>query len=308
MLESVLRHLGEHGVDEAILSLGYLPDQFLASYPDGHCGGVALRYAVEPERLDTAGAIRFAAQELGTDETFIVVNGDVLTDLDVSKLVAFHKSHGAEGTVALHPVDDPSRYGVVPTHDDGRVIAFVEKPPKESAPTNLINAGTYVFEPSFLRRIPLGERVSVERVTFPAMVEDGTLFAMEDDSYWLDTGTPEAYLQAHHDILKGRRPFFSKTGTLVDGSFIHDDATVSSSAQLSDTMIDARVHVEEGAVVRDSVLLPGAIVERDAIVEGSILGGGSRIGSGAVIHPTSVIGFGVQVAPNSELADARVSD
>ena len=236
------------------------------------------------------------------------MNGDVHTDLEVSKLVAFHKSHGAEGTVALHPVDDPSRYGVVPTHDDGRVIAFVEKPPKESAPTNLINAGTYVFEPSFLRRIPLGERVSVERVTFPAMVEDGTLFAMEDDSYWLDTGTPEAYLQAHHDILKGRRPFFSKTGTLVDGSFIHDDATVSSSAQLSDTMIDARVHVEEGAVVRDSVLLPGAIVERDAIVEGSILGGGSRIGSGAVIHPTSVIGFGVQVAPNSELADARVSD
>ena len=181
MIERVLAQLAVHGIDDAVLSLGYLPDAFMEAYPDGRVAGVGLTYAVEPEPLDTAGAVRFAASFAGIDETFVVVNGDVLTDLDLTTLVAFHRERGAEGTIALHPVADPSAFGVVPTDEDGRVKAFVEKPPRDEAPTNEINAGTYVLEPSVLSRIPEGGRVSIERETFPAMVRDGGLFARSDD-------------------------------------------------------------------------------------------------------------------------------
>jgi UTP-glucose-1-phosphate uridylyltransferase len=176
MIEVVLGHLGRHGVTEAVLALGYKPDAFRAAFPDGTCAGMQLRYAVESEPLDTAGAIRFAATEAGFDrgdEPLVVVNGDVLTTLDVRDLVAFHRSRGAEGTIHLIPVEDPSAFGVVPTDDDGRVLAFIEKPPRDEAPTNLINAGTYVLEPSVLDRIDAGRPVSIERETFPGMVADG---------------------------------------------------------------------------------------------------------------------------------------
>ena len=177
MIERVLGHLARHGVDEAVLSLGYLPDAFMEAYPDGRAAGIRLFYAVEPEPLDTAGAVRFAATLAGIAETFVVVNGDVLTDLDLTSLVAFHRERRAEGTIALHPVADPSAFGVVPTDEEGRVTAFVEKPPRDEAPTNEINAGTYVLEASVLARIPEGGRVSIERETFPAMVRDRRLFA-----------------------------------------------------------------------------------------------------------------------------------
>ena len=167
MIERVLGQLAAHGVDEAVLSLGYLPDAFTEAYPDGRAAGVALTYAVEPEPLDTAGAVRFAATFAGITETFVVVNGDVLTDMNLTTLVEFHRDRGAEGTIALHPVADPSAFGVVPTNSEGRVTAFVEKPPRDEAPTNEINAGTYVLEPSVLARIPEGGRVSIERETFP---------------------------------------------------------------------------------------------------------------------------------------------
>ena len=153
MIERVLGHLAGHGIDEAVLSLGYRPDAFIDAYPDGKCAGVKLIYAVEESPLDTAGAIRYAASQAGTAETFVVVNGDVLTGLDVAGLVRFHHEHPAEATIALTPVPNPSAFGVVPTDDDGRVLAFIEKPAPGQAPTNLINAGTYVLEPSVLDRI-----------------------------------------------------------------------------------------------------------------------------------------------------------
>src|SRR3954449_6227308 len=135
MIEHVVEHLASHGINEAVLSMGYRPDAFADAYPDGVCAGVKLHYAIEPEPLDTAGAIRFAALDAGIDERFVVVNGDVLTDLDLGALVAFHDQHGGEGTIALHRVDDPSAFGVVPTDENGRVEAFVEKPPADEAPT-----------------------------------------------------------------------------------------------------------------------------------------------------------------------------
>jgi mannose-1-phosphate guanylyltransferase len=205
LVEHVVSWLGRYGVGRVVLSLGYRPDAFVEAYPDNVIGGVRLSYAIEPELLDTAGAVRFAAEVGEVSGRFLVVNGDVLTDFDVSSLVAFHTERGAEATIYLTPVPDPSAFGVVPTDGAGRVIAFIEKPPPGTAPTNLINAGTYVLEESVLGRIPGGRRVSIERETFPALVADRGLFALPSDAYWLDTGTPEMYLQAQLDILNGSR-------------------------------------------------------------------------------------------------------
>ena len=292
MIERVLEHLAEHGVHDAVLSLGYRPDAFSSAYPDGVCAGVRLHYAVEPEPLDTAGAIRFAADSGGIRERFLVVNGDVLTDLDVTALIGEHDRSGAEATIALHRVDDPSAYGVVPTDDDGRVLAFIEKPPRDEAPTDLINAGTYVFEPSVLDRIPLGQRVNVERVTFPAIVDDGRLYAWDGDTYWIDAGTPATYLQAQLDLLDGTR------GDAEVG--VSGDATVDGDVVRS--VVGPGAVVAADASVEGSVLLAGAVVEAGARVERSIVGPRARVGAGAVVRGGAVLGDDV-VVPAGDLVD-----
>jgi mannose-1-phosphate guanylyltransferase len=294
MVERVVGHLGAHGVTEAVLSLGYKPDTFLEAYPDGTCAGVKLTYAVEDEPLDTAGAIRFAAGEADISERFVVVNGDVLTDLDVTRLIRFHDASGAEATIALHTVEDPSRYGVVVTDVAGQVEAFIEKPSKEEAPSTAINAGTYVFEPSVLGRIPVGWKVSVERETFPALVADGTLYALAGNAYWLDAGTPETYLQANLDVLE-------------DGaSDVHPEATVSSSAHVERSVVGARVTIDGDATLTEAVVLPGATVEGGARVHRSIVGPSATIRAGAELLDLTVVGAGVEVQADSRFTGERV--
>jgi mannose-1-phosphate guanylyltransferase len=325
MIERVLAYLGSHGVDEAILSLGYLPDAFKEAYPDGHAAGMQLTYAVEPEPLDTAGAVRFAAAFGGVDDTFVVVNGDVLTDLDLGSLIAFHRQSEAEGTLALHPVPDPSAFGVVPTDSDGRVTAFVEKPPRDEAPTNEINAGTYILEASVLDRIASSGRVSIERDTFPAMVRDGVLFARSDNAYWLDTGTPAAYLQANRDILSGQRPGpiapdlrdlgdgvfgqgeSSIAGTVVGPSVVFPGCMVAEGARVERSVLGAGSVIEAGAVVSDSVLMEGCHVAADANVVGSILGPHATVGQRGDVRPVSVLGAGSVVASGTLVDGERVS-
>ena len=299
MLERVIAHLGRHGIDRAVLALGYQPDAFIDAHPDGHIDGVELVYAVEPEPLDTGGAVGFAAREGGIDDTFVVVNGDVLTDLDVSELVACHRSFGAEGTIALTPVDDPSRFGVVPIDADGRVEAFVEKPPPGEAPSTWINAGTYVLEPSVLDRIEPGRRVSIEREVFPAMVADRRLYALQRDGWWLDAGTPEAYLAAVRAHLDGTR---------ADDPALAEGATVDPSAIVSRSWIGPGAVVEAGAAVVDSAVLAGARVGRGAKVASSVVGPGAVIGAGAVVDDLTVIGADATVEPGVVLSAARVPE
>jgi mannose-1-phosphate guanylyltransferase len=325
MIERVLGHLAGHGVDEAVLSLGYLPDAFMAAYPDGRAAGVRLTYAVEPEPLDTAGAVRFAATFTGIAETFVVVNGDVLTDLDVSGLVEFHRARQAEGTIALHPVADPSAFGVVPTDSEGRVTAFVEKPPRDEAPTNEINAGTYVLEPSVLERIPEGGRVSIERETFPAMVRDGRLFARSDDRYWLDTGTPAAYLEANFDYLNRKRgPIVAPglcdrgDGLLTDGNsdvegdvvgpaVVFAGCVVEPGARLERSIVGPGAVISSGAVVMDSLLMEGCHVAADAKVSGSIMGPRSIVGQRGDVRPVSVLGADAVVSSGTLVDGERVA-
>jgi mannose-1-phosphate guanylyltransferase len=298
MIEHVVGHLANYGVDDVVLSLGYRPDAFSAAYPDGRCAGATLHYAIEPEPLDTAGAIRFAALDAGIDERFLVLNGDVLTDLDIGAFLAFHESRGAEATIALHRVDDPSRYGVVPTDGEGRVVQFVEKPPRGEAPTDLINAGTYVFEPAVVDRIPAGRRVSVERETFPALVADRSLYALDDGCYWIDTGTPCEYVQAQIDLVDGVR------GAPVEG--IHRSADVSADASVKRAVVGARAVIAAGARVEAAVLLAGAGVEADAVVDGSVIGERAVVGAGAHVTGGSVVGDGHVVGRGERLDGVRV--
>jgi mannose-1-phosphate guanylyltransferase len=301
MIECVFEELASHGVTDAVLSLGYLPDRFIEAYPSNVIAGVNVTYAVESEPLDTAGAIRYAAEQAGFDETFLVVNGDVLTNLDVTKFLAFHRTQGGEATIALHQVDDPSRFGVVPTTPEGRVIAFVEKPPPGEAPTNLINAGTYIFEPSVLERIAPTGRVSIERDTFPALAAAGVLYAMPDNAYWLDTGLPQTYLQANVEILNGRDVRHS-VAKIVNGSWCHRSSNVDRSATLVNAVVDRDCYVGPNVVLESVVLLPGAIIEEGCEVRSSIIGPEAVIGSFSKLGATCVVGAKEHVAPESELS------
>jgi mannose-1-phosphate guanylyltransferase len=280
MLERVLEWLAGHGVDEAVLSLGYRPDAFLSAYPDGESCGVRLIYAVEPSPLDTAGAIRFAATEAGVDETFLVINGDVLTDLDVTALIKFHQDHEAEATIALTPVDDPSAFGVVPTDEAGRVIAFIEKPAPGTAPTNYINAGTYVLEPSVLGRIAGDRRVSIERETFPAVAADGRLYASGSDARWLDAGTPATLLAAN--------------------------LAYAPIGPVADSVVGDGVAIGKDVAIERSVVMDGVVIGDGATIRDSIIGAGALIGAGARITAQSVIGYGHEVEAGAEVSEARL--
>lgn len=300
MLEHVIGGLGRHGVDEVVLSLGYKEDVFRQAYPNSECAGVALKYAVEPEPLDTAGAVRFAAEGAGIDETFIVINGDVFTDLDVTSVWNRHHEIGAEATIALTPVDDPSRYGVVPTDPDGKVLGFVEKPPVGEAPTNWINAGTYVLEPSVLQRIETGRKVSIERETFPAIVADGGLWAVQSDAYWVDAGTPETYIQIQLDLLDGVR------GPAVDG--IASDASVDPSALIERSVVMSGARVGPNAVVRGSIVSMNAVVGSGAVIEGSVVGPGASVGAGSKLTAMTILGQDANVEDNASLAGAKIPE
>ena len=309
IIEHVVAHLAGHGVTRVVLSLGFRPEAFADAYPDGTCAGLPLHYAVEPEPLDTAGAVRFAALEAdigaGTGpgsgsegcDTFLVLNGDVLTDLDIGAMVASHRAAGAEATLALTEVDDPSRYGVVPTDAEGRVVGFVEKPDAESAPSRWINAGTYVLEPSILDRIPDGRPVSIEREVFPAMATERRLHAVRSDAYWIDTGTPEAYIRAQVDLVDGTRG---------DLPAVHPSAQVDPGADVERSVVMAGATVGPGARLCDAVVMDGATIGADATVDHSIVGPGAHVGSGASIAGLTVIGATETVGAGIQLAGARI--
>jgi NDP-sugar pyrophosphorylase family protein len=304
-IEWQLQWLAGHGVDEVVLALGYRADAFREHFPDGRFANVRLHYKVEDEPLGTAGAIKYAAE--GITERFIVCNSDVLTSLDLSAMVAFHDDRGAEATISLSEVEDPSAFGVVPTRPDGCVIAFVEKPRRENAPSRWINAGTYVLEPRFLDRIPPRLKVSVERETFPRMLEkEGGLFAYKSDAYWLDIGTPERYIQANTDVLEGKLtgapPSTDDRNALVGaGTVVAETATVEFAA------LGAGVIVGEAASIGRSVVMNGARIGKGAQLDSSIVGPDAVVEAGAVLSDFTIVGAGGVVAAGAHLSAAKVA-
>lgn len=323
MIEHVVSTLGAAGIDRVVLSLGHRPEVFMAEFSDGEVSGLPVFFAVEPELLDTAGAIRFAAEAASVGGTFVVQNGDVLADFDLGSLLTFHRERGAGATIQLTPVDDPSSFGVVVTDRAGKVEQFLEKPPPGTAPTNLINAGFYVLEEAVVDAIPAGRRVSIEREIFPTLAASGTLYALASSAYWLDTGTPEKYLQASLDILRGRRaaastpraptraPYlYAEEDALLEGvieppSYFGRGVAVSEGAEVRESVVLAGASVRPGARVTGSILLPGARVERGAVVESSIVGSDATIGPSCKVTNLSVIGTGAVVAEGTSLDGAR---
>lgn len=306
ILEHTVGHLAALGVDEVVLSMGYQPDAFRRAFPDDRCCGVPLRYAVEPEPLDTGGGIAFAARYADVDSTFVAVNVDVLHRFQLAPLLATHRRVRAEGTVAMAEVDDPSDLGVLVADGDGRVTQWVEKPGRAASPANTVNAGTYILEPSVLHRIPEGTRLNINSDTFPLLVADGSLYAERVEGWWLDVGTVDRYLQAHADMLafddvlcaaEQVSPGVWVAGqATVDGqvlprSFIAAGACVSAGATVAGSSIGRGALVSKGATVTSSIVLENAVVGEGATIEGAVVGGRAQVPAGMRIGPGRVVGY-----------------
>lgn len=279
-VEHVFDLLVRQGISDVVLLTSYLAEAFAPAIERGGQMGLQVEVTHEEEPLGTAGAIK-NAQSLVSEEALLVFNGDILTDIDLSKVVEWHRSRSAEATILLTPVEDPSAFGVVPTEPDGRVLGFIEKPPAGTATTNLINAGVYVFEPSILDRIPAGEVWSAERQLFPQLVEQGAaLYALGGDAYWMDIGTPQKYLEANLDALAGRFLTDAVAEPGVGAVVAAEDVHIHSDAAVGNACVGAGTRIAEATVER-SVLLPGVTVGERAVVRGAVLGEGVLVEAGA---------------------------
>lgn len=283
-IEHVFDLLLHHGIEEVVLTTSYLAEAFEDTRRAVADRGITLEVTHEEVAMGTAGALKHAEAEIG-DSTFMVFNGDVLTDVNLANILEFHARNEAEATILLTPVEDPSAFGVVPTDDDGRVTGFIEKPPSGEAPTNMINAGVYVLEPSVLERIPKDREWSVERSLFPDLVADeARVFALATTSYWMDVGTPEKYLQANLDALAGRF-------RAANGAAVASDARVDETATVEASCLGPGAVVEAGAAVERSVLLPKVVVSKAATVRDCILGEGVTVRENARLSGATVGDF-----------------
>lgn len=296
-LHVVLDHLAAHGVEEAILSSPYLESTFAPFLATRRGSAPAIRWITEDEPLGTAGAVANALPHL--DGAAFVLNGDILTDLDLGALAARHRDTGAVATITLTSVEDARPYGLV-VAEGTRVREFREKP--EEAIPGQVNAGTYVLEPEALAGVSAGRSASIEREVFPALIASGRIVsAFASDAYWLDLGTPERYLQAHADVLEGRVGGFD-----VAAPFVAEGAEVDVRAHLGRRVVlGPGAVVAAGAIVEDSIVQRQARVGEDARVTGSILGPGSEVGRGASVAG-AVLGEGARVTPGAVSEGARV--
>jgi NDP-sugar pyrophosphorylase family protein len=316
-----LRHqldlLAEVGITEIVFSVAYQPERIQAVFGDGTGFGCRIRYAVEETPLGTGGAVKNA--EVHLDDTTVVFNGDVLTDVDLPAVVRSHRESGAKATIVLTPVPNPAAYGLVETDGSGRVTSFIEKPTDPSQiTTDTINAGIYVLDTSSLALMPQGQNVSIERVFFPGLLRRGDLVrAWVHRRYWIDIGTPEKYLQVHRDILGGRFQV-ALDGEARDGGWVHADARIDPRAEMEgpfyvgpgcrvaagahvgpDAVLTSSVAVGAGSRVRDSVVWEGGTLAESSIVDGSLLAARVRVGRHARLAPGAVLGEGSVVSDHS---------
>ncbi len=302
--------LARAGITDITLSLSYQPDKIEDILGDGSDYGVRLRCVTEPSPMGTGGAYKFAADNIR--DTTIVFNGDILTNVDISKIIEFHRQKSSEATITLVPVPDPSAYGLVETTHDGSVLRFLEKPkPEELADLNVntINAGIYVLEPAILDLIPKGENYSFEYNVFPAILEQSKSFYayVLEQEYWRDIGTPASYLTAHHDFLAGRIRGFAgeakkaadiATAAVVDKkSVIGEGCVIKPNARILNSVLGPGVHVEEKAVIEDSVIWSHTRVSTFAEIRGAIAGRSCHIGRNVIVRN------GVVLADKTTLPD-----
>lgn len=307
------------GVDRIVLGTSYRADVF-KEFMDRTDVGIEVVIATEDEPLGTGGAIRFAAEHLhsGPDEPVLVFNGDVLTGLDIAALVAEHRERGGDVSLYLTPVEDPRAFGLVPTDDDGRVTAFLEKPETDAEiVTNTINAGCYVFQRSVIDDIPAGRVVSVERETFPQLLAaKRPVFGHIDAGYWLDLGTPLAFVQGSRDLVRGRAPSpavpepgdsLVLPGARIDphaqvrgGSAVGRSVHIGSHADVDGSVIFDDAVIESGARIHNSIVGAGAVIGADCVIDGAL------IGDGAVLGARNELREGARMWPGATLADCAI--
>jgi mannose-1-phosphate guanylyltransferase len=312
----MLEWLKHHGVDDVILSCGFLATSVRNVLGDGSQLGIRLRFVEEPEPRGTAGALKYAESFL--DERFLMLNGDVLTDMDLTAQIAQHEATGATGTLALVPVPDPTNYGLVRLADDNAVREFVEKPSADQIDTHLISAGAYVLERSVVDMIDADRSVSIEREIWPRLVGQG-LFGFPSDAYWLDIGTPERYLQGTFDIIEGNvqtdvlerlgTGYMSVaedavlTGRVIPPAVVERGCEIGAGAHVGSLVVLGDcVTVGEGARIERSVVLQGSEIGAGCVLTDCIVAAGVRIGERSVISDGAVLGEGVTVGADNVLS------
>lgn len=316
-LEHLLSYLKGHGITDIILAMSYLPERIQDYFGDGAEMSVRLSYCIEEEPLGTAGAVKNAERYL--DETFLMLNGDVFTDLDITAMIDFHRERKAGATIAVTPVDDPTAYGLIETDADGRITRFLEKPSWEEVTTNMINAGVYVLEPGILAQIPLRKKVSIERETFQQLLAQGEpMYACSSSAYWLDMGTPEKYLRLNHDLLLGKAlSLFNATGSVQigDGSQINPSANIKAPALIGEgcvigpgveikgpTVLGPECKVDEGATIEGAVLWNNVKIGKKAVLRNCIVAARCQIHEESEVPDNCVLGDKVVVGKNNKLA------
>jgi mannose-1-phosphate guanylyltransferase len=317
----MLEWVASHGITDVIMCCGFLPDALQEVLGDGSRYGVSLTWVIEPDPRGTAGALKMAEEHI--DGRFLMLNGDVLTDIDLSAQLRQHEQTGATATLGLVPVEDPTAYGLVRVHDDLRVSGFLEKPDPAEIDTDLISAGVYVLEPSVLEMIPPDRMVSIEREVWPRLVDAGLYGCAHRGAYWMDIGTPERYLEGTADILAGR--VRTRVAERLLGGGVDASATVADDAERSpQSLVDAgatvgaRVRIGDGSVIgpgvtiaddvvlENAVVLAGAYVDTGASLRQCVVGERARIGENVQLSGATIVGDGVVVGANNALDGMRV--
>jgi mannose-1-phosphate guanylyltransferase len=312
----MLEWLKAHGIDDVIMSCGFLATSVRNVLGDGSGLGIRLRFVEEPDPRGTAGALKYAESLL--DERFLMLNGDVLTDIDLTAQIAQHEATGATATLALVPVADPTNYGLVHVNDDRSVRDFLEKPSQDAIDTNLISAGAYVLERSILELVPADRNVSIEREVWPQLVGNG-LYAFPSESYWLDIGTPDRYLQGTFDIIEGNvktavaerlgdswlaiDASAEVSGRVVPPAVIERGTRIAPGAHVGSLVVlGADVTVDSGATIERAVVLDGTTIGAGCTLRDCIVAGGCRIGANTQITGGAVLGEGVTIGSDNVIA------
>ncbi|MBI4744046.1 MAG: NDP-sugar synthase [Actinobacteria bacterium] len=319
-IEYIINQLKKYSIKDIIFSTCYLPEHIENYFGDGSDIGISITYITEEQPLGTAGAVKNVEEYL--KETFLVFNGDILTDLNLDEIIEYHLSKKSKATIALTAVEDPTIYGLVELSKDNTISSFLEKPSWDQVTSNLINAGTYVLEPDVLNYIPKGKNYSFERGLFPALLEQKEpMFGFISDSYWLDIGTPAKYILAHHDILEGKIDFRFEGKEIKPGVWIGKNTEVDSTVKLASpsligsncriesnvkiaglTAIGNNCSIKKGSHLEGCVILDDCKIEENAIIENSILGKGVFVGKKVYIGEGAVIGGNCAIEEGNHLS------
>ena len=278
-LEHVIRHLSRHQIKDIVLAQGHLAQPIEGYLGDGSQFGVRLSYVVEDTPLGTGGAVKNVERSLA--ETFLVLNGDIFTDLDITAMVDFHRKRRAKATIALTPVDDPTSYGLIETDAGGKITRFLEKPKWSEVTTNMVNAGAYIMEPDVLAQMPPETVVSFEREVFPQLLARGEpVYAYSSPAYWIDIGTPEKYLQLHRDLLSGKSSQYALT--TGKGVLIGEQCDIHSTARIKGpVVVGANCSIGRQVKLTGPVVIgSGGTVLEDSVIEESVIWRNARLGPG----------------------------